>query len=135
MSEQSSQSAIFTLADEIVDRLAKSDPLFATEAGIPGYDHLLPDFSIAKHRRDQAQIVRDLQTLETLDAHGDVDRIAAAVIRERLSVKLALYEADEERRTFSVLNSPVAAIRQVFELMPLTSAERSEERRVGKECR
>ena len=123
MSEQSSQSAIFALADEIVDRLAESDPLFATEAGIPGYDHLLPDFSIAKQRRDQAQIVRDLQTLETLDAHGDVDRIAAAVIRERLSVKLALYEADEERRTFSVLNSPVAAIRQVFELMPLTSAE------------
>ena len=73
--------------------------------------------------RDRAQIVRDLQTLETLDAHSDVDRIAAAVIRERLSVQLALIEADEERRTFSVLNSPVAAIRQVFELMPLTTAE------------
>jgi uncharacterized protein (DUF885 family) len=123
MSEHSSQSAIFAFADEIVDRLAESDPLFATEQGIPGYDHLLPDFSVAKQRRDQAQIVRDLQMLETLDAHSDVDRIAAAVIRERLSVKLALFEADEERRTFSVLNSPVAAIRQVFELMPLTSAE------------
>jgi len=123
MSVQSPQSAIFALADEIVDRLAESDPLFATEQGIPGYDHLLPDFSVAKRRRDQAQIVRDLQTLETLDAHSDVDRIAAAVIRERLSVQLALIEADEERRTFSVLNSPVAAIRQVFELMPLTTAE------------
>jgi len=123
MSEQSSQSALFAFADEIVDRLAESDPLFATEQGIPGYDHLLPDFSVAKQRLDQAQVVRDLQNLETLEAHSDVDRIAAAVIRERLSVKLALYEADEERRTFSVLNSPVAAIRQVFELMPLTSAE------------
>jgi uncharacterized protein (DUF885 family) len=123
MSEQSPQSAIFAFADEIVDRLAESDPLFATEQGIPGYDHLLPDFSVAKQRLDQAQVLRDLQNLETLDAHSDVDRIAAAVIRERLSVKLALYEADEERRTFSVLNSPVAAIRQVFELMPLTSAE------------
>ncbi len=79
MSEPTTQSAIFAFADEIVERLAENDPLFATEAGIPGYDHLLPDYSVAKQRRDQAQTVRDLQTLETLDAHGDVDRIAAAV--------------------------------------------------------
>src|ERR1700689_5682662 len=85
MSEQVTQSAIFAFADEIVNRLAESDPLFATEAGIPGYDHLLPDFSVEKQRRDQERVVRNLQHLETLDAHGDVDRIAAAVVRERLS--------------------------------------------------
>ena len=90
MSEQTSQSSIFAFASDIVDRLAESDPLFATESGIPGYDHLLHDFSVAKQRRDQAQTIRDLQTLETLEAHSDVDRIAAAVIRERLSVRLAL---------------------------------------------
>ncbi len=123
MSEQLPQSAIFAFADEIVNRLAESDPLFATEAGIPGYDHLLPDYSVAKQRRDQEQTIRDLQTLERLDYHGDVDRIAAAVIRERLSAGLALDEADEHRRTFSVLNSPVAAIRQAFEIMPLTTNE------------
>ena len=123
MAEQTSESAIFAFADEIVDRLAESNPLFATESGIPGYDHLLPDFSVAKQRRDQEQTVRDLQHLETLEVRGDIDRIAAMVIRERLTVQLALYEADEERRTFSVLNSPIAAIRQVFELMPLSSTE------------
>ena len=123
MSDHITPSAIFAFANEIVDRLAESDPIFATEAGIPGYDHLLPDYSVAKQRRDQEQTVRDLQRLETLDAHGDVDRIAASVIRERLTVLLALYENDEERRTFSVLNSPVSTIRQVFELMPLGSAE------------
>ncbi len=123
MAEQTSESVIFAFADEIVDRLAESNPIFATESGIPGYDHLLPDFSVAKQRRDQEQAVRDLQHLETLEVRGDVDRIAAMVIRERLAVQLALYEADEERRTFSVLNSPIAAIRQVFELMPLASAE------------
>ena len=123
MSEQTPQSAIFAFANDIVDQLAESNPIFATEAGIPGYDHLLPDYSVAKQRRDQEQTVRDLQHLETLEVRGDVDRIAASVIQERLSVQLALYEADEERRTFSVLNSPVSSIRQVFELMPLTSAE------------
>src|ERR1700690_1020453 len=123
MSEQTSQSAIFAFADEIVNQLAESNPTFATEAGIPGYDHLLPDYSVAKQRCDQAQRVQDLQHLETLDVRGDVDRIAASVIRERLTVLLALYENDEERRTFSVLNSPVSTIRQVFELMPLSSTE------------
>src|SRR5579863_9768546 len=123
MSDQTPQSAIFAFADEIVDRLAESDPLFATEAGIPGYDHLLPDYSVAKQRRDQAQTVNDLQNLETLDAHSDVDRIAAAVIRDRLSAYLALEENDEWRRTFSVLASPVSAIRQAFELMPLSTPE------------
>jgi uncharacterized protein (DUF885 family) len=123
MSEQAPQSAIFAFADEIVDQLAASDPLFATEAGIPGYDHLLPDFSVEKQRRDQEQVVRNLQHLETLDTHSDVDRIAAAVIRERLSATLALEENDEWRRTFSVLVSPVSAIRQSFELMPLTTEE------------
>jgi uncharacterized protein (DUF885 family) len=122
MSDASSISPVFNFANELVERLAESDPLFATEAGIPGYDHLLPDFSTEKSRRDLHQTVSDLQTLETLEDRGDVDRIAREVIRERLSVQLALLEADEERRTFSVLNSPVSAIRQVFELMPITSA-------------
>ncbi len=123
MPEQAVQSPIFAFADEIVNQLAESDPMFATEAGIPGYDHLLTDFSVAKQRRDQEQTVRNLQHLETLEAQSDVDRIAAAVIRERLSTLLALDEADEGRRTFSVIHSPISMIRQTFELMPLVSQE------------
>ncbi len=121
MSDQTPQSAVFAFASEIVDRLAESDPIFATEAGIPGYDHLLPDFSVAQLRRDQAQTVADLQTLETLEVHSDVDRIAAMVIRERLSATLALEENDESRRTFSVIMSPASSIRQAFELMSIST--------------
>ncbi len=117
MSQTTSPSAVFAFADEVVDRLAKSNPLFATEAGIPGYERLLPDFSPAQQRRDQAETLHDLQALELLDSVSDVDRIAKEVLRERLSVRLALLEADEYRRTFSVLRSPVSEIRQVFELM------------------
>lgn len=123
MSATPTPSAVFAFADEVVDRLAKSDPLFATEAGIPGYERLLPDFSAAQQRRDQDETLRDLQALELLDSVSDVDRIAKEVLRERLSVRLALLEADEYRRTFSVLNSPVAAIRQVFELMATSTAD------------
>ena len=58
-----------------------------------------------------------------LESHSDVDRIAKEVLRERLSVRLALLEADEYRRTFSVLSSPVSAIRQVFELMAASTPD------------
>jgi hypothetical protein len=51
MSETTPPSAVFAFADEVVDRLAKSDPLFATEAGIPGYERLLPDFSTVLPRK------------------------------------------------------------------------------------
>lgn len=123
MSESSAQSPVFLFANDLIDRLAKSDPLFATEAGVPGYERLLPDFSVAKQRRDQDQMMADLHTLELIETHSDVDRVAKEVIRERLAVQLALLEADEVRRTFSVLNSPVSSIRQVFELMSLSSAD------------
>lgn len=123
MSESSTQSPVFLFASDLMDRLAERDPLLATEVGIPGYERLLPDYSVAKQRRDQEQTSADLYSLETIDALSDVDRIAKEVIRERLAVELALLEADEPRRTFSVLNSPVASIRQVFELMSISTAD------------
>ncbi len=123
MSESSTQSPVFLFANDLIDRLAESNPLFATEAGIPGHERLLPDYSIAKQRRDKDQTIADLHTLELIETHSDVDRIAKEVIRERLAVQLTLLEADEERRTFSVLNSPVSSIRQVFELMSLSSGD------------
>lgn len=126
MSETNLPSPIFSFAHDLIDRLAQRDPLLATEMGVPGYERLLPDYSIAKQRLDQEQTMADLQALETLDALNDIDRIAKEVIRERLAVELALLEAHERRRTFSVLISPVAAIRQVFELMPLSNTSDAE---------
>ncbi|HEY5437924.1 MAG TPA: DUF885 family protein, partial [Acidimicrobiales bacterium] len=123
MSQSTTQSPIFLFANDLIDRLAESNPLLATELGVPGYERLLPDFSVAQQRRDQERTIADLYTLETIDALSDIDRIAKEVIRERLAVDLALLEADEPRRTFSVLSSPVAAIRQVFELMSLTTPD------------
>lgn len=114
---------MFAFADHVVERMAKSDPLFATGAGIKGYDHLLPDFSIEQELRSQQEVRDDLVALEHVAVSNDVDRIAKEVIRERLSAHLALSEGGEFRRTFSVLNSPVSSIRQVFELMAIDTPE------------
>ena len=123
MQEGTSQSPIFAYADQVVENLAKRDPVFATEVGIAGHDHLLPDYSTEQQRRNQEQIESELRGLEDLEATTDVDRIAKEVMRERLTVQLQLMSSGETRRTFSVLRSPAMEIRQVFELMPTVSAE------------
>jgi uncharacterized protein (DUF885 family) len=117
MTTQKPLSPIFAFSEEIVERLAKSDPIFATDAGVKGHDHLLPDFSTEEQRRNRDQMIDDLEVLNTLPVLDDVDRIAQEVIRERMSAQLTLLHHDEPRRTFSVLRSPVSSIRQVFEMM------------------
>ena len=45
MSNETHRSAIFAFANTVVEEDAAFDPLFATGAGIAGYDDQLPDFS------------------------------------------------------------------------------------------
>ena len=111
------RSPLFEFADRLVDELAARDPLFATNAGVPGFDDQLPDFSLAHRADDERFLGESLQALESFEPTDDVDRIAAAVIAERLSSDRALLASGEMRRTFSVIWSPLSEIRQVFELM------------------
>ena len=117
------RSEVFAFASDIVDRDAEADPLLATEWGVKGFDHLLPDFS--RHRADaDLALVRDeLAGIARLRVADDVDRIALAVMHERLTSRLGLLESGEKRRIFTVIDSPVANIRQVFELMDCQSAD------------
>ncbi len=117
------RSPLFAFADRLVDELAARDPLFATMAGVPGYDDRLPDFSL-EHQRDDERLLEEFVTaVDTIEPLDDVDRIAKAVIVERLSSDRALLASGEVRRTFSVISSPVSEIRQVFELMDAQTPE------------
>ena len=117
MATAAHRSPIFQFASDVVDADAAADPLFATASGIGGYDHLLTDFSPAKRAADISRLQVALATLSQLTPVDDVDRIGAAVLQERLSAQLELLESGESARTFSVIDSPVSTIRQVFELM------------------
>ncbi len=111
------RSALFAFADRLVDELASRDPLFATMAGVAGYDDQLPDFSLEHQADDERMLRASLLAVDAIAPLDDVDRIAKAVIVERLSSDLALLASGETRRTFSVISSPLSEIRQVFELM------------------
>ena len=123
MTASLNRSLVFEFADQVVERMAAHDPVFATSAGITGFDHLLADFSSARWREERERIEEELATLEMIELTDDRDRIAREVIVERLGSMLELLSSDEQRRTFSVLWSPLSEMRQTFEMMTINTPE------------
>jgi len=83
----------------------------------------LPDFSPERTSADVEVVRAFLDELATLVPTDEVDRVAFAVLEERLKARLGLLESGESARVFSVLSSPVSEIRQVFELMATGSSD------------
>ncbi len=126
MSAGTFRSEIFAFANEVVERDAALDPIFATEAGVEGYDDRLPDFSPEGVAARDAATAEMLAHLDSLTPGDDIDRIALEVLRERLGTRHELAQLRETGRLFSVLTSPLSNSRQAFELMGTSSDEERE---------
>ncbi|NDZ95204.1 DUF885 domain-containing protein [Streptomyces sp. SID6673] len=117
-----------------VDRLAEAhlagqarlDPLFATEIGIAGHDHLLTDFSPDACAARVAQTRSTVRALADAPVTDDVDRVTVATMTASLRREIALAEAGERVGECNVIASPLQAIRDVFDLMPTDSAHARE---------
>lgn len=117
------RSEIFEIADSYTNEIVKFSPMAATGLGVSGYDHLLDDFSL-EHSDEVAKYTSTVKdTLVSLTPQDDIDRIAKEVMLERLESELNLHHSHESYILFSVLWSPVSAVRQIFELMPRDTAE------------
>lgn len=117
------RSEIFALADTFIDQRAAINPILATMHGVPGHEHELPDFSLAGTERETELTRTTLAKLRALTPIDEIDRIASAVMAERLESELELNDSYEAHILFSVLGSPVSSIRQVFEMMPASTPE------------
>ena len=112
------QSPVFQLADDHVSESAALDPCAATSRGVPGFDHLLTDFSPEGYAVRAEHVRRTRAALHELEPTNDHDRLARDVIDERLDVSLAQYDTGEWLYALRVLASPVSTIRATFDLMP-----------------
>ena len=119
----SERSQIFALADTLIDKKAELNPLLATMHGVPGYETILPDFSLARSAKEADLARSSLETLDSLTPIDEIDRIAGAVMRERLESELDLLDSYEAQILFSVLESPASEIRQIFEVMPTSTPD------------
>jgi uncharacterized protein (DUF885 family) len=111
------RSPIFELSNQYITDVATLSPIGATFLGIKGYDDQLDDFSLAGSEK-VAELVRlTLQKLASLQPQDEIDRVAKAVMQERLTSGLALHDSREQQILWGVISSPASYIRQVFEMM------------------
>ncbi len=106
------------ISDDYVERFAALHPVEATIDGVGGHDAELTDYSPegALRRADLARVF--LGELGAVQPSSDRDRRAVRVLRERLDVALALFDAGEHLRDVSNLSNPLNMVRMCFDLMP-----------------
>ena len=116
-------SKIFEIADGFVDTLAELNPIAATYLGVPGYDHLMPDFSPeASDRANEAE--RDLlQRIQAEHPESVRERRCDETVQEEMTWSIDQYEAGLHYSGMNILHSPVQSLRQIFDLMPRSSSD------------
>jgi len=103
-------------------------PTAATDWGIPGMEGDLQDFSpeyysaVADRARELLADVDafedETDTEDDADVFDDVDRVTAAVLRDRLRLELDLHHEYEDLGNLNNIDSPVQEIRMSFQNMP-----------------
>ncbi len=116
-------SAIDAIADTYLQTLARLNPLAATAMGLPGFDHLMTDFSPAGWDAMAEASRAVLAELGTVEPTDDVDRVTVSAMRERIGLELELHEADEFLGMLNNIASPVQELRDIFDLMPTDTPE------------
>ena len=117
------RSPIFKLSDDYIVESAKFSPMGSTALGIPGSDHLIDDLSI-EHAAKVTDYVRGvIAQAKALEPIDEIDRIAKDVLIDRLSSNVLLFESGESLFRFSPIANPISAIRSIFTIMNLKSAE------------
>jgi len=114
---------VFRLADSYVDELCALDPFTATYLGTSGHDDEVTDYSPdgVEARVDLARIT--LRALVDAAIESDADRIAAAVLRDRLDAEVEAYGAGAPWRQLSNFDSPLTFTRLAFDLSPRDTPE------------
>lgn len=89
----------------------------ATALGIPGYDHLLDDLSMATETKVADYRRSVLNRVKAMAPTDEIDRIAKEVLIERVESSLQLFDSQEAFITYGPIANPVSGIRSIFTLM------------------
>ena len=116
-------SKIFEIADGFVETLAELNPIVATYLGVPGYDHLMPDYSPDGSQRSYDAERDVLKRIQAERAETLRERRCSETVQEEMSWSIDQHEAGLHYSGMNILHSPVQSLRQIFDLMPRSSTE------------
>ncbi|MCZ6538478.1 MAG: DUF885 domain-containing protein [Chloroflexi bacterium] len=116
-------AGVFEIADGYIDIVAKHHPLSATHMGVPGYDHLMADYSLEAVEAFHADLRTSLRRMERAVPANERERICKDTFVDELSISVEQYESREHLRDMNVLFSPIQSVRSIFDLMPQDSSE------------
>jgi uncharacterized protein (DUF885 family) len=119
----STTSRIHEISDQFVEESCRLDPITATYVGVAGHDDELTDFSPDGVRARADAGVEVVRAITAQTPADDAEKVAQAVLVERISAELALYDAGLTVSNLNVIASPVQDTRMVFDLMPTETAE------------
>jgi uncharacterized protein (DUF885 family) len=115
--------SIDDIATEYVERAAELDPCYATQAGIAGHDHELPDLGADGFAGRAGLDCSTLAALEAAEAPDRREQVARAAMRERLALAVECYDAGDATSELNTIASWVQRVRNVFDLMPTEGEE------------
>ena len=111
-------SKIFEIADGYVETLAGLNPIVATYLGVPGYDHLMPDYSPEAMERSNAAEEDVLVRIQKERSESIRERRCSETVQEEMSWSIDQHEMGLHYSGMNILHSPVQSLRQIFDLMP-----------------
>ncbi|MEV6636887.1 DUF885 domain-containing protein [Actinoplanes sp. NPDC051470] len=111
------------LADRYIAAWAPLNPTGATFIGVPGQDDKLDDLSPEGYAAQGELARRTIAELTLIDPESETEQVAKEAMLERLGLELSRYEAGYTASEVSVISHGVAALRQVFDLMPTQGEE------------
>ncbi|HWD83821.1 MAG TPA: DUF885 domain-containing protein [Kribbella sp.] len=111
-------SPIDQLAERHLEQDIVLDPIGATEMGIAGHDHELPDFTPDGFAARIDLTRRSLAAAQAIEPGSPREEVAKDAFVERLGLELERYEAGVPQHQLNAISSVPAALRQVFDLMP-----------------
>ncbi|GAA0961073.1 DUF885 domain-containing protein [Frigoribacterium faeni] len=109
------------IAERWVDTLVDLDPTTATWIGRPGRTSEYGDLSPAGHDRHASEAAATLREVDDAPIVDDVDRVTRDDLRSELRLDLEHHASRLHLRDLNVIASPVQAVREVFDLMPVAT--------------
>ncbi len=121
MSASQIPRVVDALCNRFVDDYATLDPLAATEIGIAGHEHELPDLSPDGFAARRDLLASARTAVEAAIPVDDREAVAKAAFLERVGLDVERHDAHLPQSEVSVISSGLHAVRSAFDLMDTSS--------------